>query len=548
MKKNKINILSEKILKKIFYEVTINDYSSIIKELVENSIDANSKNISIYIENYNYSFTVVDDGIGMSYDDLIICFLKGTTSKIKKEKDLLNIKTIGYRGNALYSISNISIMEIITKIKNNKLGYKLIIEYGKIIKKIPFFCNKGTSFTVNNIFLNLKNKKNFLSSNKLEYNKILNILYKIIICYNNINFKLFHNNKLIFNYNKSNLEKRIYNVFFKKKKYNKNIFFFKKKKYKKLTIKILIFNKKNIKKKLNFIFVNKKFIINNNYYLIINKFLLKYNKKKINYFFFIKINNKYININILPDKTKIIFNKKIKINKIIINFLKELINKNYFLNKKYFKKFFKKKEKNKKKKKIYNIKELNYINNFFLNFKEKKIHISKIDKNYILIINNNNNIIINIKRIKEKILYNFYKKKIFFIKKKPLLKSFKINLPYFFLKKDKIKLKKLIKKYFIFFYKKKKLYIKYIPLLLNNNFLIKIFNIIFLFFKKKKFKKFNIKKILLFFFIKKKKIKKIKINNNNIKNILLKIIKYKNFYISPKKKKIFFLIKKKLFK
>ncbi|WGH26559.1 MAG: DNA mismatch repair endonuclease MutL [Candidatus Shikimatogenerans bostrichidophilus] len=472
MEKNKINILSEKILKKIFYEQTINNYSSIIKELVENSIDANSKNISIYIENYTYNFTIIDDGDGMSYNNLKKCFLKGATSKIKEEKDLINIKTIGYRGNALYYISNISMMEIITKINKNEIGYKLIIEYGKIIKIIPFFCKNGTSFSINNIFFNILNKKNFLLSNKYEYNKILNVLYKIIICYNKINFKLFHNNKLIFNFNKSNIKKRIYNIFFKKIKYKNFFYFKKKKKYKKVSIKLLLINNKIFKKKLNFIFVNKRFIINNNYYNLIKKYLLKYNKKNINFFLFLKLNNKYININILPDKTKIIFDKKIKIKKIIINFLKELINKNYFLNKKNIKKFliFKKKKK-KKKKKIYNIKDL---------------------------------------------------------------------------KKKKKKLKEKIKKYFFFFLKKNILYIKYIPFFFKKKYLINFFNIIFLFFKKKKKEnKINIKKILLLFFCKEKCKKKIMNKKFNIKNILLKVIKYKKFYISPKKKKIFFLIKKK---
>ncbi|WGH28059.1 MAG: ATP-binding protein [Candidatus Shikimatogenerans bostrichidophilus] len=159
----KINILSEEILSKIISEEIINNYYSIIKELIENSIDANSNNISIYIENFINNFIIIDDGNGMSYKDLILCYLKGSTSKIKKINDLNNIKTIGFRGNALYSISNISILEIISKTKKNKIGNRLIIEYGKIKEIIPYYCNKGSCFKVSNIFLNNKyiNKNNF---------------------------------------------------------------------------------------------------------------------------------------------------------------------------------------------------------------------------------------------------------------------------------------------------------------------------------------------------------------------------------------------------
>ncbi|WGH26030.1 MAG: DNA mismatch repair endonuclease MutL [Candidatus Shikimatogenerans bostrichidophilus] len=368
---NTIKFLPGNIINKILSGQTIINYSSIIKELVENSIDAKSKNISIYIDNYTENLMVIDDGIGMSYKNAILSFLNGTTSKIENEKDLFNIKTIGFRGNALYSISNISIMEIITKDEKSDIGIKLLIEYGKLIKKIPFYCNKGSCFIISNIFLNDNYKFNFLLNKKKEYNNIIKILYKIIVCYKNINFKIYHNNKLIFFFKKSNLINRIYNIFFKNIKIKDNFFLKKSKNIKNIKFKIYLLNYiymyKYLNKNLKFIFINNKFIKNNKLYNLINKKLKKYFKlNNFIYFLFIKLNNKYINYNIVPDKTKIIFNNKIKINKIINKFLEFLINKNYFINKNILNKFFLKKKKKKKKKNIYikNMK-LNILKIFF---------------------------------------------------------------------------------------------------------------------------------------------------------------------------------------
>ncbi|WOX79087.1 DNA mismatch repair endonuclease MutL [Candidatus Shikimatogenerans bostrichidophilus] len=526
----KINILPEKIIKLILSDEVIKSYSSIIKELIENSIDAKAKNISIYIDNYVNNITVKDDGCGMNYKDAIISYLKGTTSKIKNEKDLLNINSIGFRGIALYCISNISRMEIITKSKKNKIGLKLIIEYGKLIKKIPYYCNTGCSISIKNIFFNYHNKIKFLLSNKEEYKKIKYEIKKLIIGNNKINFKLYHNNKLIFIFKSSSKLERIYNIYYKNN--NNNILTYKKK-YKYLKLKLFLLFSKNNK----YIYVNNKFINNNEYYKIINNYLLKYyNKKTINFLLFISINNKYVNFNINSEKNKVLFNYNIKINKIIKLFLKFFINKNYFYNKKIIN-YFNLKQK-KKKLYIYNNKEINYINNFFFNFNKKNIKTLKINNNYVFLIIKNKLLIFNIKKAKEKIFYNYYlKSKIKINYKQLLLFPIKFKIP-FNIKKFNI-LNNKISKFFNIKFKKKYLFIYSIPYFLNYNNLFNYFNIIFLLLKNNKI--INLYKLNLLFLCKNKKFF---FKNKNIKYLLFKLFRCKNYFISINNKKLFYIFNK----
>ncbi|WGH27059.1 MAG: DNA mismatch repair endonuclease MutL [Candidatus Shikimatogenerans bostrichidophilus] len=555
--KNKINILSEKIISKITSEETIKNFSSIIKELIDNSIDANSKNISIYIDNFTDNLTVIDDGNGISKNDVNLCYLKGSTSKIKNLNDLINIKTIGFRGNALYSISNISILEIITKNNTNKIGTKIIIEYGKIKKKIPYYCNIGSSFTVSNIFLNFLYKKDFLLSKKKEYYKIIKNIKKNIICYNKINFKLYHNNKLLFFYNKNSILNRLYNIYFKELKFNKNIFLIFKKKINKIKFKIFLLNpiylKKYKKKIYKYIFVNNKFIINNDYYCLINNKLFKYlNKKNIIYFFFIKIDSKKVNFNILPDKSKVIFKKKIKIKNLINKFLEFFLNKNYFINKKILNNYFLKKKK-KKKKNIYinNKKKIKYIKKFLILIKKKKkIKIILFNKKYIFLLKKNKFLILNIKRIKEKFIYYYYYNniKFFFKKKKKLFIPLKFKLPYFLNKKKINFFLKKINKFFIVKKNKNKIIIYNLPIIFNKKIIIKVINSIFLLLNNNNFK-IKIKKIILIFISKiiNKKYFLLK-DKLFIKKYIIKKFIFKNNFLTPNNKKMFFFLKKKHFK
>ncbi|BDT61579.1 MAG: hypothetical protein RDO_1070 [Flavobacteriales endosymbiont of Rhyzopertha dominica] len=549
----KINFLSKKILKKILLINTINNYYSIIKELIENSIDANSKNIKLYL-NKNLNITVIDDGIGMTYNNAIICFYKGTTSKIKNEVDLYNRKYIGYKGNALYCISNISIMEIITKTKNCKIGINIIIKYGKIVKKILCFCKNGSVFKIKNILIN--NNKILFNKNKKEYNKILNILYKIILCYNKINFYFYYNKKKILIIKNNNFLYRIYNIFFNKIKYYNNLLIYYYKKYKNIKIKIIIlnpkYNKYFKKKNYKFIFINKKYINNEEFYNIINLYLLKYiNKYKINYFLFIKIINNNIIYNIIDDK--IFFNyNNYKNNNFIIKkikkFIKKFINKIYFINKKKINFYFniKKKLFYKKKKKNIN-KNIKYIKNYFFNLK----YINKIDfiyknKKYILLIYNNKKFILNFKKINNIITYNYLKyynyNKIFYFKQLLILPLI-IKIPYYINYKNykiiKLLIIKKINNFIKIKIKNKLLFIYYIPINLNKKDIIKIFNKFFLLLKNKK--KINIINIILKYYINNNIINKniyFKINIYNIKNYLFKILNNKKYYLFINIKKI----------
>ena len=138
--KNTINILSEEVINQIAAGEVIQRPASIVKELIENSIDAQAKNIQIIIENAGKKLVqIIDDGIGMNENDAKICFQKHTTSKIKDTIDIMHIHTMGFRGEALASIGAISEVELKTKTHNDTMGTLLNIDNSKIkkIKKSP---------------------------------------------------------------------------------------------------------------------------------------------------------------------------------------------------------------------------------------------------------------------------------------------------------------------------------------------------------------------------------------------------------------------------
>ena len=129
--------------------------ASVVKELVENSIDAGANNISVEIRNGGISYIrITDNGKGIMPDDMEIAFERHATSKIRKAEDLETVKSMGFRGEALASISAIARVEMQSKTKENSTGYKIIVEGGKIISKDECGCPKGTTITVQNLFYN----------------------------------------------------------------------------------------------------------------------------------------------------------------------------------------------------------------------------------------------------------------------------------------------------------------------------------------------------------------------------------------------------------
>lgn len=192
-----INILDNETINKIAAGEVVERPSAVVKELIENSIDAESTAITIDIKDGGISFIrVTDDGCGITDEDLPYVFQRHCTSKLKKIEDLDIITTLGFRGEALSSISVVSQVEIITKRKENALGKRMYLEAGKVIEDEYIGSADGTTVVVKNLFFNTPARKKFLKSNSSEAAQIINIVEKIALAHPEISIKLYVNGKL----------------------------------------------------------------------------------------------------------------------------------------------------------------------------------------------------------------------------------------------------------------------------------------------------------------------------------------------------------------
>ena len=195
-----IRLLDEATISKIAAGEIIENSASIVKELVENSIDAGADDILIEIRGESTDFIKVsDNGSGFSEDDLEVAFLRHSTSKLEKIEDLEKIRTLGFRGEALASISNISKIKLMTKREEDLAGNSLLIENGKIIKKNKVGMPRGTTFVISDVFYNTPVRKKFLRKDLTEINNIIDIVQKIALSNNNIKFTLIRDGKIILN-------------------------------------------------------------------------------------------------------------------------------------------------------------------------------------------------------------------------------------------------------------------------------------------------------------------------------------------------------------
>lgn len=210
----KIKILPENLANKIAAGEVVQRPESVVKELLENSIDANAKNITLLIKKAGKTLIqIIDDGEGMSEEDAVLCIQKHATSKIKTYEDLEAISTLGFRGEALSSIAAVSQLEIKTQTGSEELGTIVRVDDNQeiIIEKGSF--TKGTSVSVKNIFYNTPARRNFLKSDATELKHIIETFKKIALSYSEINFKFYLDDELIFDYPQCETEERIIQVF-----------------------------------------------------------------------------------------------------------------------------------------------------------------------------------------------------------------------------------------------------------------------------------------------------------------------------------------------
>ena len=215
-----IKVMDELLSNKIAAGEVVEKCVSIVKELVENSIDAKSTDIKIYlVESGLKEIKVIDNGIGMEPSDAILAFQRHATSKLYSDDDLFNINTLGFRGEALPSIASIS--DVLLKTCQDNVGTLIHIKGGKVLENTMCEARIGTSITVSSLFYNTPARLKHLSSTYSELSNILEYIQKISLSYPNIKFRLYNDDKELLNTDGSNNQlkviKEIYGIDIAKK-------------------------------------------------------------------------------------------------------------------------------------------------------------------------------------------------------------------------------------------------------------------------------------------------------------------------------------------
>lgn len=209
-----IQLLPDHVANQIAAGEVVQRPASVVKELLENAVDAKATDIKLIIKDAGKSLVqVIDNGSGMSVTDSRLCFERHATSKIRLAEDLFSLHTKGFRGEALASIAAIAHVEMKTRLEQDELGTHLIIEGSKFVSQEVAVLPKGTSFGVKNLFFNIPARRNFLKSDTVEHRHIVDEFQRVALAHPNIHFTMYHNGSEMFNLPASNFRQRIVNVF-----------------------------------------------------------------------------------------------------------------------------------------------------------------------------------------------------------------------------------------------------------------------------------------------------------------------------------------------
>jgi len=303
-----IKILPSEVSNKIAAGEVVQRPSSALKELIENSIDANSTKIQIIIKDAGKNLIqVIDNGKGMSKNDMHLSFIKHATSKINKIEDIYSISSMGFRGEALAAIASVSMLEM-ESITDNQNGHFIEINGGKLLREKVSNIQEGTSIKIKNIFYNIPARRNFLKSNFVELRHILDVFHRLAISHPEIEFSFINNDEEIFYLKGESLKKRIVSIFGEKVRENL-IPINESTQIADISGFVLKpeFSKKS--RSNQFVFVNKRFIksqfINHSIFASYNG-LLK-DGYYPGYFLFIDIDPTKIDVNVHPNKIEIKF-------------------------------------------------------------------------------------------------------------------------------------------------------------------------------------------------------------------------------------------------
>lgn len=209
-----IHLLPDSIANQIAAGEVIQRPASVVKELVENAVDAGAGHIQVNIKDAGRTLVqVIDDGKGMSETDARMAFERHATSKISTADDLLSLHTMGFRGEALASIVAVSQVELRTRLKGAELGTHLVFSGSELESVEPDACTEGSIFSVKNLFFNVPARRKFLKSNETEFRNIINEFERIALVNSQVALSLYHNDTEIFNLPESGLRQRIVNVY-----------------------------------------------------------------------------------------------------------------------------------------------------------------------------------------------------------------------------------------------------------------------------------------------------------------------------------------------
>ncbi|MCK5454208.1 MAG: ATP-binding protein, partial [Calditrichia bacterium] len=195
----KIKVLPPQIANKIAAGEVVDRPAAVVKELIENSIDAGATQITIVLEQAGKNLIqVIDDGLGIPEDEVPIAFQRHATSKIDSVVDLDRIITLGFRGEALPSIASVSRLEMRTCARGQNVGTSIILEGGIVLRQESVALKAGTIISVKNLFYNTPARRNFLRADVTEFNHINRVLKRFFLSYPEIGFKVVHNDKDIY--------------------------------------------------------------------------------------------------------------------------------------------------------------------------------------------------------------------------------------------------------------------------------------------------------------------------------------------------------------
>ncbi len=324
---SRIKILPDNLANKIAAGEVVQRPESVVKELLENAVDANSTSIELIIKQAGKSLIqVCDDGTGMTEEEALLCIQKHATSKISTIEDLESIKTLGFRGEALSSIAAVCQLEIRTEIRESEIGTLLKIESENEITTEKISSPKGTCIAVKNLFYNIPARRKFLKSDTTELKHIIDTFNRISLAYPEIAFKFYNSDNIVFDYKSGTLEERIEKVF-ADNMMDALIPVIQETDY--LSLKGFI-GKPSIFKKSKgeqFLFLNKRFVINKNInHAVFTAFENVLEKGDYPFFIlFITLDPKKVDVNIHPSKLEVKFDDERDIYNFVLSVIRKSI-------------------------------------------------------------------------------------------------------------------------------------------------------------------------------------------------------------------------------